>query len=137
VSVQGARQLHNRFRAIHDTGRIYGHAWALATAQIARERVPVKTGETRRSIRIDHETATGAAVSAAGGAVFLEGGTRAHVEEAKGKALKFKQGGRPVYAKRVNKPATAKQPFLSRSSLEAADKESPAETLVDLWNGAA
>lgn len=83
----------------------------------AKKRAPVDLGDLKQSIasiKVDNKTvkilanATGNAPYAA----HVEYGTKAHeIKPKKGKALKFKVGGKDVFAKSVKHPGTKKQPF--------------------------
>ena len=89
----------------------------LDIAAEAKKLSPVDLGTLRQSIaasKVDKKTvkvmanATGLAPYAA----HVEYGTKAHVIRSKnGKALKFKVGGKDVFATSVNHPGTKKQPF--------------------------
>lgn len=90
---------------------------ALDIAAEAAKNAPVDNGDLQQSmkaIRLDKKkflvkaNATGNAPYAA----HVEYGTKAHVIRPKnGKALKFKIGGKDVFATSVNHPGTKKQPF--------------------------
>ena len=62
MSVKGTPQLRARMRAIKQTFKPVGKAWATDTVHGAQARVAVRTGATRRSIRIknaSHEAGVG------------------------------------------------------------------------------
>lgn len=132
--IRGARQLHGRFAALERVPETLSKTWAEDTARLAASRVRVRTGETRRSIKVDHAGKDGGAVSVGGAAIFLEGGSAAHDENAKGSAMRFQGRTGTVFAKRVHKPAIGARPFLAKSALEAFEKKSPADVVAEAWN---
>lgn len=68
-----------------------------------------QTGGTRRSIKKRLRGLSGM-VSAAGAAVLLERGTRAHTH-----TLRFLVGGEVLYRKMVKHPGTAPRPFMTEA----------------------
>lgn len=85
----------------------------------ARQDVPVRTGNLGRSIREDPQRfagplrVTGGVTATARYAVFVHEGTRPHViRPRQARALRFKIGGRIVFARSVNHPGQRAQPFL-------------------------
>lgn len=54
-------------------------------------------------------------VEARGAAVFLEGGTRPHLIEARGGALRFTVNGVTLFRRSVNHPGTAPRPFMHQA----------------------
>jgi hypothetical protein len=123
-------------RAIKQTFKPVGKAWATDTVHLAQQRVPVRTGATRRSIRVRNASQKRAVVVAIWGARFIEGGTRAHDEKPRRKrAMRFHAQG-TIFAKRVHKPATRAQPFLKPSAIDALAKNPMAAELIRLWNAA-
>lgn len=88
---------------------------------------PVDTGRLRASIRIEsRRTLTLRSVYTIGSdvsyAVMVHDGTRPHKIRPKrpGGVLRFRVGGRIVYAKEVNHPGTRARPFLDRAVREIA-----------------
>jgi len=138
VKVSGTRQLNARLRAIKQTFKPAGRAWAEETVDLMRGAVPVKTGRLRKSFRVKNASQRKAVVVSAFGARFLEAGTSAHDEKPrKRKAMKFEAQRGTVFSKKVHHPATRKQPFLVPSAKEALDKNPMAAELIKLWNEAA
>lgn len=85
--------------------------------------VPVKTGRLRGSlgIRVEpHKVIIGPNENIAPYAGYVEFGTQPHTIRPKspGGVLVFKMNGRTVFAKRVNHPGTAAQPYV-RPAFEA------------------
>ena len=76
--LKGGPELRRKLKAIQLTFKPVGRKWADATADVARERVPVKTGRLRQSIRRKNATQKRATVSAHYTATFVDGGTKAH-----------------------------------------------------------
>lgn len=92
----------------------------------AKVLAPVDTGRLRASIRIEsRRTFTFRSVYTVGSDVsyapMVHDGTRPHVIRPKrAQALRFRVGGRIVYAKVVNHPGTRARPFLDRALREVA-----------------
>ncbi|MFG2873289.1 HK97 gp10 family phage protein [Streptomyces sp. NPDC048338] len=92
----------------------------------AKVLAPVDTGRLRASIRMEsRRTFTLKTVWTVGSDVYyapyVNDGTRPHVIRPKTKqALRFKVGGRVVFARVVNHPGTRPQPFLDRALREVA-----------------
>jgi hypothetical protein len=137
MSVKGTPQLRARMRAIKQTFKPVGKAWATDTVHGAQARVAVRTGATRRSIRIKNASMKRASVQAWWGARFIEGGTKAHDEKPRRKkVMRFEAQG-TIFAKRVHHPATRAQPFLKPAAIAALEKNPMAAELIALWNAAA
>lgn len=92
----------------------------------AKVLAPVDTGRLRASIRIEsRRTFTFRSVYTVGSDVeyadMVHGGTRPHIIRPRNaQVLRFKVGGRFVYAKLVHHPGTRAQPFLDRALREVA-----------------
>jgi HK97 gp10 family phage protein len=89
----------------------------------AKVLAPVDTGRLRASIKIQRKLTfrgpTYTVYTNVKYAPYVEQGTRPHVIRPKTKkALKFKMGGRTVFATVVNHPGTRPQPFLGRAVRE-------------------
>jgi HK97 gp10 family phage protein len=92
----------------------------------AKVLAPVDTGRLRASIRVEsRRTFTFRSVYTVGSNVeyagFVNDGTRPHVIRPRNaQALRFRVGGRVVYARVVNHPGTRAKPFLDRALREVA-----------------
>lgn len=92
----------------------------------AKVLAPVDTGRLRASIRIEaRRTFTLRSVYTIGSDVeyadMVHGGTRPHIIRPKTKqVLRFKVGGRTVFARVVHHPGTKARPFLDRALREVA-----------------
>lgn len=92
----------------------------------AKVLAPVDTGRLRASIRIEaRRTFTLRSVYTIGSDVeyadMVHGGTRPHVIRPRTKqVLRFRVGGRVVFARVVNHPGTKARPFLDRALREVA-----------------
>lgn len=84
------------------------------------------TGRLRASIRVERRSFFGLRQRWTVGsdveyAPMVNGGTRPHIiRPRRAKALRFKVGGRTVYAKVVRHPGTRARPFLDRALREVA-----------------
>lgn len=92
----------------------------------ARVLAPVDTGRLRASIRAEPprifslrgSVTVGSDLEYAG---YVNDGTRPHViRPRRARALRFRVGGRVVYARLVNHPGTRAKPFLDRALREVA-----------------
>lgn len=138
MALKGSRELRRRLKAIRTVFKPVGKTWAEKTVHLAASRVEVKTGKTRASIRVKNASMRKAAVEAKGGARFLEAGTKAHIIRPKRfRALKWNASGQPMFAKKVNHPATKAKPFLRRSGRDVLEQSDMLQELLKLWNQAA
>jgi hypothetical protein len=138
VSLQGASQLRARLKAIKTVFKPAGRQWADATAAAAKRYVPVKTGKTRASIRRRNASQKKASVVGFYPVNFIDAGTKAHtIKPRHRKALKFSEGGRPIFRKKVHKPAQAARPFKKRAADEGLRRVDIIRDLIELWNQAA
>jgi hypothetical protein len=137
-SIKGTRQLNARLKAIKQTFKLAGRDWAEEAAVIMRSSVPSRTGRLQRSFRVKSATQRRAHVGGHYSAFFVDRGTKAHTINAKrAPRLIFQAGGRTIFAKKVNHPATRAQPFRHRAATEALRRRPMAATLIKLWNKAA
>ena len=113
-------------RSIQGASRNELEAAARQVVNRAKVLAPVDTGRLRASIRVEsRRTFTLRSVYTIGSdveyAAFVNDGTRPHVIRARNaQVLRFRVGGRVVYAKAVNHPGTRAKPFLDRALREVA-----------------
>ena len=146
----GGKELERRLKAISN-GRPVLQTIQLKAVAEAKARVARKTGHTARTIRPGSLTDRFAIVSAAGAAIFLEGGTRPHTirprnarslswpANASGRRLSGRartNAGRRIFARVVHHPGTKPQPFLLPGAV-AAVKSVGIEPIITAWNRAA
>ena len=140
VKLFGAQQLNMRMDAMQDASRDLMGRLALRVIDEEKRLAPVKTGNLRRSIQLGRVTAREANIKAgANYSAYVEYGTRAHVIEPRNKSvLRWKDGGKVRFARRVRHPGTKAQPFMI-PGFEAAIKRSGdlLDAIVKAWNGAA
>lgn len=164
--LQGADDLMRRFEALRDgtaSRQVLGR-FGLLAVQRAKERVPRKTGNLDRTIRVSEidEAAQRVRVSAGGTngvgyARDVEEGTRPHVIEprpgrrgrngrpaalawggARRLSGSLRSGARPTsFARRVNHPGTRARPYLRPGAEQALREVGLANVVVDVWNAAA
>lgn len=137
MALRGTPELRARMRAIKLAFKPIGKNWADDTVRIAKNRVAVRTGATRQSIRVRNASQKRAAVVAIWGARFIEGGTKAHDEKARRKSVMRFEANGTIFAKKVHKPATRARPFLEPAAEAALTKNPMAAELIELWNSAA
>lgn len=137
-SLKGTKQLNARLRAIKQTFKPAGREWAEEAVELMRSDVPQKTGRLRRSFRVKSATQRRAQVGGHYTAFFIDKGTKAHlIKPRKAPRLVFQAGGRTIFARKVNHPATRAQPFRGRAAREALRRRPMAASLIRLWNKAA
>lgn len=91
---------------------------SVQSESLIRREAPIDTGNLRRSTQHFAKGTSEAGVSARGAPywVNIEYGTAPHViTPKKAKRLKFNIGGNEVYAKKVQHPGTAPNPFVKRA----------------------
>lgn len=92
----------------------------------AKVLAPVDTGRLRASIRVESRSFLGLRQRVTIGsdveyAAMVHDGTRPHIIRPKNaKVLRFRVGGRVVYARQVRHPGTRARPFLDRALREVA-----------------
>lgn len=138
MALKGSRELNARLRAIKQTFKPIGKAWAEDTVAYSREHVPTRTGRTRQSIRVRNASQRRATVVGRFTVNFIDAGTKAHDETAKKrKVMRYGTGGNAMFRKRVRHPATRARPF-KRAAAEYGLKKNPmAVELIKQWNNAA
>lgn len=115
--------LNRTFRA---TSRSEGEIAARQVVARAKVLAPVDTGRLRASIRVERRSTFGLRQRWTVGsdveyAPMVNDGTRPHIIRPRTKkALKFKMGGRTVYAAVVRHPGTRARPFLDRALADVA-----------------
>lgn len=137
-TIKGTAQFRARLKAAGQMFKPYGREWADEYVNVARPLVPAVTGKTRMSIRRRNASAKRATVVALFTAIFIDEGTRRHtIVPRKAKGLYFTDGGRTVFAKKVDHPATKAHPFRERAMAESIRRKPMAERLIKEWNSAA
>jgi hypothetical protein len=113
-------------RTLRGVSRREGDAAARQVVARAKILAPVDTGRLRASIRVERRSLLGfrnrwTIGSDVSYAEMVHDGTRPHIIRPKtAKALRFKVGGRIVYARMVRHPGTRARPFLDRALREVA-----------------
>jgi len=139
MALKGERELLRRLDATQRLPKIVGVNWADADVNLNRTRVPVRTGRLRASFRVRTATARRAVVIGHYTAYFVDAGPRPHnIKPKRGhRALKFQDGGRTVFARRVHSRGYRARPFRRRAAEDALRRAKMAQTFIDLWNKAA
>ena len=137
MALKGSRELNARLRAIKQTFKPVGKAWADDTVSYARAHVPVKTGKTQQSIRVRNASQRRATVVGRFTVNFIDAGTSEHIEQAKTRKVMRYGTGTPMFRKRIRHPRVAPRRF-KRAAAEYGLKQNPmAVELVKQWNNAA
>lgn len=143
----GQKDAQRRLRALEETRPLLQTIQLRAVAE-AKKRVARATGHTARTIAPGDLTDSYTIVRAAGAAIFLEGGTRAHVIRPRNaKVLSWTAnkrlsgrartaGGRRFFARVVHHPGTKPQPFLVPGAVAALHSVG-IRPLIEQWNRAA
>lgn len=137
MKLQGGAALSHRLRAMSDAPRGVSGSWSDEYVQAARPMIPVRTGATRRSVTRGQVTSRGAEIIGSFVAIIIDRGSKAHTIEASGRRLRFQDGSRTVFARKVDHPGTRAEPFAKRAAREAADRTRFADIVIGLWNRAA
>lgn len=128
-----ARRLHAMADAPHDMSG----TWADEYVHVAEPMIPIRTGATRRSIHEGRVTNSGAEIIGSGVAIIIDTGSRPHSIEASGRRLRFQEGGRTIFARKVDHPGTRAEPYRMRAALEAFRRSRFGDIIIGRWNGAA
>jgi hypothetical protein len=156
--LQGADDLMARFEALRTgkAGRQVLGRFGLLAVQRAKERVPRKTGNLDRTIRVSEVDETAQRVRVAAGGVrdvgyarHVEFGTRPHVILPRSKKALAWGGARRLsgslrrgasatsFARRVNHPGTRARPYLVPGAQQALREVGLSDAVVSVWNEAA
>jgi hypothetical protein len=160
VTLIGADALRRRLKAIGlvaETNRSgqssLAYRWQQGTVRAARPMIPVRTGQTRASIRPGGTRKGKATVVGKYTVNFIDAGSKAHIEprqagltptgrisrrkRGSGKTLKFQVGGQTIFRKKVNKPRIAAHPFKKAAARKGLESVNWATMIYGLWNRAA
>lgn len=138
ATLKGGPELRRRLKAIKKVFKPVGRSWAEETVRLASSRVKVRSGKTKRSIRVKNASLKRASVEARHGGRFLEAGAAPHeLQPRKFTVMRFNAAGQPRFAKRIHHPGSPKQPFLRNSAADALDEADMLRDLIALWNNAA
>ena len=113
-------------RTFSATGRSEGDAAARQVVARAKVLVPVDTGRLRASIRVERRSFFGLRQRWTVGsdveyAPMVNDGTKPHIIRPKrAQVLRFKVGGKTVFARVVHHPGTRARPFLDRALQDVA-----------------
>ncbi len=137
MSLTGKQQLNARLRAIKQSFKPIGKAWADEDVRQNRNDVPVRTGRLKASFRVRNATQRKATVYGHFTANFVDAGTKAHRETAHNRAMKFAVGGKTMFSPRVMHRGSKSQRFKRRAAETALAKNPMAVEVIKQWNGAA
>lgn len=135
MTLHGANELRNRLNALRGTGQAVAQGWAEESERGMRAEIVRRTGETAASVHAEAD-AGGGRVLGSPVVIFLSGGTRAHEERPhNAQVMRFQVGGRTIFTKRVQHPATRGNPRILQAAADAIS--GMASAVYRLWNGAA
>lgn len=151
-TVEGMDDLQRRVDAIKDTRKALGRLGLMVVA-LAKQKVPRKTGNLGRTIRLGNVTETevqvlAGGVGGVGYAQAVEFGSRPHEIVPRYKSVLAWSGntrlsGSPrsgaslIFSKRVRHPGTKPQPYIMPAAQEVIAKEGITELVIRPWNEAA
>ncbi len=131
MSLKGGRELRARLRAIKQTFKPAGRAWADETVRQARPHIPQRTGRLRRSVRVKNASMRKATVAAHFTAFFVDKGPKPHIIKAKrARTLRFQSGRDTIFARQVHHRGYRGRPFREKAAREALRREPLAAHLV-------
>jgi hypothetical protein len=137
-NIRGKAELNARLRALKLAFKPIGRSWAKETVTLSKPQVPVRTGKTRRSLRVRHANQRRATVYGSFVASILDKGAKPHTINAKpGKHLIFSAGGRTIFARKVHHRGVRGRRYATRAAREALRRTPMAQHLIDQWNQAA
>lgn len=137
-TLKGSPELKARLKAIKQTFKPVGRQWADTTVQLVKPQIPERSSKGRRSVRRKNASMKRATVAAIHYVGILDKGAKAHtIEPRKAKSLRFNDGNRTVFSRKVHKPATRGRGFAIRASRESMRRHPMAEELIRQWNDAA
>jgi hypothetical protein len=137
VSLTGKQQLNARLRAIKQSFKPIGKAWADGDVRQNRADVPVRTGRLKASFRVRNATQRKATVYGHFTANFVDAGTKEHAETAHKRAMKFAVGGQTMFSPRVMHRGSKAQRFKRRAAERALEQNPMAIEVIKQWNNAA
>jgi hypothetical protein len=147
VSLKGGKELRARLKAVRLMFKPAGKAWADEYVNVARPMVPSDTNRLRNSIKRTHATQRKATVGAHYSAYFVDKGPKRHPIKpsnfhgpflpGKSPRLAWTDGGRTIFARRVNHPGYRGRPFRARAAREALRRKPLAAELIRQWNSGA
>lgn len=136
-TLKGGPELAARLKALRVEFKGVGKEWGSHAVARMRPRVPSRTGRLRRSFRATASQRR-AAVKAHFTAFFIDAGTAPHlITPRRRDALAWRDGGRTIFAKKVNHPRTRAQPFRAEAARRALHETAGADELIKAWNRAA
>jgi len=136
--ISGGNALRSRVRSVGLVFKPMGRLWADRTVELAKPRVPVKTGRLRASIRRRNATQKKATVVGHYTAYFIDAGVVPHEIVPRTKPnLVFKAEGRTIFTKKVNHRGFKARPFRAQAAGEARNEVVNSDALVKAWNAGA
>ena len=136
--LRGAEDLRKRIRALRLTFKPLGRKWARETVNLSRPQIPIRTGKTRRSLRIRHANQRRATVYGSFVASILDKGAQPHpIRPRKASRLVFQSGGRTIFARSVHHRGVRGKRYAGRAAREALRRVDMSQQLIDQWNKAA
>lgn len=128
MRIKGGPELKARLQSIVASAAELERAWARDAAGKISDAAPRRTGQLAGSIQEGTHAGKGAVFGRWYG-IILDRGTKSYPISAKrGNTLRFNYKGRTVFAKKVQRKALRRRPFITRGAQDAL--HSPALTAV-------
>jgi hypothetical protein len=138
MALKGKRQCQARMRALSKAFKPIGRQWGDLVVSEMKPKIPVKTGKSRRSVRVANNTMKKTTVKGRFTLYFRDAGTKPHdIVPRKAQALRFPIGGRTMFSRKVHQRGLRAHPFRERAAREALRRTPAAATVIKEWNRAA
>jgi hypothetical protein len=135
AKLRGADDLRKRIRALGVSFKPIGRKWGRETVTLSRPQIPIRTGKTRRSLRVRHANMKRATVYGSFVAAILDKGAKAHtITPRKGSRLVFQSGGNTIFARKVNHRGVRGSRYAGKAAREALRRVGVKQELIDAWN---
>lgn len=135
LKIKGGSALRARLDAIAQVPPGFASIWAEDAAERMRRTAP----NARRPASRRWETKATAKRGGVYGAfwwIFVDRGTKAHdITPRNAKSLRWTDGGRTIFAKKVHKKRQRRVPFISKAAQDALAGSQWADLVVKTWNG--
>lgn len=134
LRIKGGSALKARLVALESVPPAFAATWAEDAAQRMRRTAP----NARRPASRRWETKSTPKRGGVYGAfwwIFVDRGTKAHdIEPKNAKSLRWTDGGRTIFAKKVHKKRQRRNPFISEAAQKALEGSAWADLVIKTWN---
>jgi hypothetical protein len=132
--ITGGPELRARLTNVVRNADFMEAVWAKDAAARIKADAPTDRGRGKASIRAGASRGRGA-VFGAFWLVFVDRGTKAHeIIARKASVLRFEYRGRVIFAKKVQRRAMRRRPFITRGAQEALAGLPIRDAIIQAWN---